>query len=158
MGRYPYQMGTRRRHDNLMRVAFYNYDANALHAKLLFHELNAGLGNTITTFDEMAEFTVNGNTVGIVSLNIGDYEVYLDIYAPGCQFTRGVLRRFFNHVFAIHPRATAIVAAENAHCQQFLLRVGFQKEGVLRRAFDGHQDAIYFGILEEDWAASPLAK
>lgn len=124
----------------------------------LFTKLNAGLGYSLDSFAEIAEFFQNGKTVGIVALNISPHEIYLDVYAPECNFTRSALGQFFDHVFSICPRATAIVSSENKQCQKFLARLGFVCEGRARRSFDGKADSLFYGLLIADWKKSRYYK
>lgn len=139
-----------------MKVIIHKKDSDI--SKALFAKLNSRLGYTIDGFDEIVEFNDNGKPVGIVTINICPYEVYLDIYAPGFQLTRSAIATFFEHAFAHRPRLTCIVSSRNTHCRQFLLRLGFQLEGRKRCAFDGINDELYFGMLYEDWINTRWAK
>jgi RimJ/RimL family protein N-acetyltransferase len=47
-------------------------------------------------------------------------------------------------------RCTARVAESNARARRFLSRLGFREEGRLRRAFDGEEDMLVYGVLRED--------
>lgn len=47
-------------------------------------------------------------------------------------------------------RITAIVREGNARSIRLVERVGFRKEGVCRRAYNGKTNAIIFGMLRED--------
>jgi RimJ/RimL family protein N-acetyltransferase len=47
-------------------------------------------------------------------------------------------------------RCTARVAEGNAQARSFLTRLGFREEGRLRRAFDGEEDMMIYGVLREE--------
>lgn len=58
-------------------------------------------------------------------------------------------------------RLTAWANTRNGRSQTALERVGFRREGVLRgwhRHGDARHDVVVFGMLREDWEASPLAE
>ena len=73
-------------------------------------------------------------------------------------FTRETFREIIEHCFATARRITAIVAADNERSRKFMEGVGFILEGTLRRGFDGRRDALYYGMLEEDYKKSKLNK
>jgi [ribosomal protein S5]-alanine N-acetyltransferase len=58
-------------------------------------------------------------------------------------------------------RVTAWANTRNGRSQVALERVGFRREGVLRgwhRHGDARHDVVVFGMLREEWKASPLAE
>ena len=58
-------------------------------------------------------------------------------------------------------RLTAWANTRNGRSQVALERVGFRREGVLRgwhRHGDARHDVVVFGMLREQWEASPLAE
>jgi ribosomal-protein-alanine N-acetyltransferase len=58
-------------------------------------------------------------------------------------------------------RVTAWANTRNGRSQVALERVGFRREGVLRgwhRHGDARHDVVVFGMLREQWEASPLAE
>jgi [ribosomal protein S5]-alanine N-acetyltransferase len=58
-------------------------------------------------------------------------------------------------------RLTAWANTRNGRSQVALERVGFRREGVLRgwhRHGDTRHDVVVFGMLREEWEASPLAE
>jgi [ribosomal protein S5]-alanine N-acetyltransferase len=58
-------------------------------------------------------------------------------------------------------RVTAWANTRNGRSQVALERVGFHREGVLRgwhRHGDARHDVVVFGMLREQWEASPLAE
>jgi ribosomal-protein-alanine N-acetyltransferase len=57
-------------------------------------------------------------------------------------------------------RLGAYADVENGRSQRALERLGFAREGLLRRWHrhgDGAHDVYVYGLLREEWAASPLA-
>lgn len=120
-----------------------------------FSILKEKLNNQITKFDEIITITQNHQPVAFISVNITRWEIYVDIYADNCRWTRGILHTIFDHLFNTRRRVTAIVSSENKKCQKFMKQLGFKREGTLRRAFDGTHDEIYFGFLYSDYQKSP---
>jgi RimJ/RimL family protein N-acetyltransferase len=63
--------------------------------------------------------------------------------------TRGSLRGIL--FYPLHTlglqRCTARTAESNTAAQSFLKRLGFREEGRLRRAFDGKEDMMVYGVL-----------
>jgi RimJ/RimL family protein N-acetyltransferase len=47
-------------------------------------------------------------------------------------------------------RCTARTAESNTQARDFLTRLGFREEGRLRRAFDGKEDVMIYGVLREE--------
>ena len=47
-------------------------------------------------------------------------------------------------------RLTALIARDNARAARLLQGLGFKREGVLRRAYDGTADALVYGMLREE--------
>ncbi len=66
--------------------------------------------------------------------------------------TRSVLRGIFSYPFGQLgcTRVTAITEVMNHPAREFLCRLGFQEEGVLRKWFPGPRDAVIFGMLAEE--------
>lgn len=46
-------------------------------------------------------------------------------------------------------RVTCEIAADNERAQSFVERLGFLREGYLKRRFDGHRDAVVYGLTAE---------
>ncbi len=71
--------------------------------------------------------------------------------------TQGILRALFGYAFVNNgcQRVTAWVAGSNARSRRLLGGLGFRQEGVMRRAL-GEDDAVVFGLLEEEWRAGPF--
>lgn len=63
-----------------------------------------------------------------------------------------ILRRLFSYPF--HQlgviRLTSIVARKNKRCRKFCIGLGWKLEGVVRKAYDGKDDAVLYGMLEQD--------
>ena len=66
--------------------------------------------------------------------------------------TRKVLRALFDYPFQRVgvDRFQALTKMSNDEAQSFLLRVGFKSEGVMRRYWDGTEDAIVFSMLRAE--------
>ena len=47
-------------------------------------------------------------------------------------------------------RVTVVCRRQNKSTRALSLRLGFREEGVLRKAWDGIDDAVFYGMLEED--------
>lgn len=63
-----------------------------------------------------------------------------------------ILRRLFGYPFNQLGvvRLTCIVGRKNKRCRKFCEGLGWKLEGVIRRAYDGREDAVIFGMLRED--------
>lgn len=77
---------------------------------------------------------------------------------PG-GISRGLIRELGWYAFGALAcnRVTARVVASNTACLRMLERVGFVREGVLRRAEDGH-DVVVMGLLKEDYQRGKFAE
>ncbi len=71
--------------------------------------------------------------------------------AVGGGITRGLIRQLARYVFIECGcnRITAKVAVSNARSIALMTRLGFQREGLMRKADNG-EDSIIFGLLPED--------
>ena len=65
---------------------------------------------------------------------------------------RGMVRTLFAYPFAQLgcARLSSLTAHGNARARKLLTGLGFTHEGVLRRGFDGAEDALIFGMLREE--------
>jgi RimJ/RimL family protein N-acetyltransferase len=52
-------------------------------------------------------------------------------------------------------RVTAATPRKATSTRQFLEKLGFRREGVMRRGF-GNDDAVVYGLLAKEWARSPF--
>jgi hypothetical protein len=64
--------------------------------------------------------------------------------------TRRLLRGIFQALFSKARRVTALVEPSNHAAQSIVVRLGFVYEGFVRRGLDGEQDALLYGMLQED--------
>lgn len=80
-----------------------------------------------------------------------DIEISLAADNPSWAHPR-TLRRLFAYPFYQLgvARLTCVIAADNARCRRFTEGLGWKLEGIHRKAFDGQQDAISYGMLPED--------
>lgn len=128
----------------------------------IFGWLNVNLGLTLTGYDFIAYKTDPfDHIIWAAAITQGLHEVFIDHAARNYATTwagRELLNRVFAFCFSLAPRITCHVSAENFKSINFMNRVGFVKEGQLRRAFDRNTDTIVFGMLEEDWYKSPFFK
>lgn len=71
--------------------------------------------------------------------------------SPLC-WSRGFLRPIFKYPFSQLgcERVTAFTSVKNQSARTFLARIGFQQEGILRRAFTHGDDAVCYGMLREE--------
>ena len=63
-----------------------------------------------------------------------------------------VLRRLFEYPFEQLDcvRLTAIIREGNAASERMVRHMGFRKEGVMRRAWDGKSNALVYGMLKSE--------
>lgn len=66
--------------------------------------------------------------------------------------SRRTLKNFFWYPFIQLGcvRVTAIVAKKNKKVRKFVERVGFKQEGVMRKAMNGVEDAVIYGMLSRE--------
>lgn len=71
--------------------------------------------------------------------------------------SRGRLRQIFDTVFSKWDcrRATAITTGKNQKSRKFLKRLGFRREGIMKKFFSNKEDMYIFGMLKENckWVA-----
>ena len=84
-------------------------------------------------------------------LEAGDIEITAAFSTPAwCSpaMFRGIL--FYPlHTLGLQ-RCTARTAESNTQARDFLARLGFREEGRLRRAFDGKEDMMIYGVLRDE--------
>lgn len=80
-----------------------------------------------------------------------DIEVSLAADSPSWAHP-AILRRLFGYPFNQLGvvRLTCIVGRKNKRCRRFSEGLGWKLEGVVRRAYDGREDACLYGMLRED--------
>ena len=64
--------------------------------------------------------------------------------------SRHLLTSLFKAVFTRATRITALVSPGNRNALRQVGRMGFRQEGYQRRAYDGVNDAVVFGLLPEE--------
>lgn len=74
---------------------------------------------------------------------------------PGFYLSRAAISMFLRYPFGQLKcaRVTAATPRRATSTRQFLEKLGFKREGVLRRRF-GTDDAVVYGILAKEWARS----
>lgn len=74
---------------------------------------------------------------------------------PGFYLSRSAISALLRYPFAELNcvRVTAVTPLKATSTRQFLEKLGFKREGVLRRAF-GTDDAVVYGMLAKEWARS----
>lgn len=122
---------------------------------MLEHHIGPIDPNSIT----MGRF-VDGQPVCLVSfgnLRRGDVEI-MGWARPG-GVDRGIIRALAAYVFQTLGvnRVTARAVVSNTDSQRILTRLGFRREGLIRRADDG-EDVLIFGLLPEELRHVRLTK
>ena len=66
--------------------------------------------------------------------------------------TRRTLREIFSYPFVQLQvdRLQAITARTNHNTRKLLKRLGFKHEGVMRRSYNGHEDAFVYSMLPDE--------
>lgn len=74
---------------------------------------------------------------------------------PGLYLSRSAISALLRYPFIELNcvRVTAVTPLKATSTRQFLEKLGFKREGVLRRAF-GTDDAVVYGMLAKEWARS----
>lgn len=77
-------------------------------------------------------------------------EIELSVYGRGC-WTRRVIRAVFDALFntMLCARVTVHVRASNREAEDLASRLGFKREGIVRRKY-GNEDGILMGMLREE--------
>ena len=90
---------------------------------------------------------------GIVFNQYTNFDINITIAASSPYWcNRSVLRTISDHVFNQWgcKRASALVAKKNKRCRKFLEGMGFKLEGCKRKAFDGAQDLMLYGMMKDE--------
>lgn len=103
-----------------------------------------------------------GFLVVVVLSNFTNRNIDLHIAAhPSIKWaTPGLAKELFNAVFSYcfeklkAVRLTGLIKSSNRSCRRFVERLGFQLEGVMRKAFNDDDLCIY-GFLDEEFATHP---
>lgn len=87
-----------------------------------------------------------------------DIEVSLAADSPRWAHP-ATLRRLFRYPFVQLglPRLTCITARKNKRARKLIEGMGWKLEGKCRRAYDGVQDAMIYGMLADDCRFKPEA-
>lgn len=86
--------------------------------------------------------------------DFGDIEISFAM-RPGFYLSRSAISMFLRYPFGQLEcsRVTAATPRKATSTRQFLEKLGFKREGVLRRRF-GTDDAVVYGILAKEWNRS----
>lgn len=95
---------------------------------------------------------------GVIYSNFHGHDIQMTIASIDPNWcNRAVLRCLFNYPFVQLEcqRVTALIAKRNKRARALVERLGFRMEGVHRRAMDGRQDSVSYGLLNEEckWIA-----
>jgi RimJ/RimL family protein N-acetyltransferase len=101
----------------------------------------------------LASLDSSGQLLGVVVYTtFTEWGCEMSVAAASPKFLNSsTLKSFFGYPFLQlqHSRVTAIVAASNQHSLDFVQRLGFKPEGLLRKWY-GDQDGHIFGMLKEE--------
>ncbi len=80
-----------------------------------------------------------------------DIEVTLAADSPAWAHP-AILRRLFSFPFyqLQVARLTCVVSRKNKRCRKLVEGMGWRLEGTIRRAYDGHTDAMIYGMLPSE--------
>ncbi len=86
--------------------------------------------------------------------DFGDIEISFAM-RPGFYLSRSAISTLLRYPFGQLKctRVTAATPRRATSTRQFLEKLGFKREGVLRRRF-GTDDAVVYGLLAKDWSRS----
>ena len=109
-----------------------------------------------TPFIGFGVFTEGGVFVaGVVASNFRGTDCEISMAAETANWARkGIMRIIFEYIFYRNNcnRCTCVVknVRESKRTRRFLEGIGFVLEGNMRRAYDGQNDALIYGLLRED--------
>jgi hypothetical protein len=115
-----------------------------------------GIPVTNTPYVGFAVFDADGDFVaGVVVSNFRETDCEISMAAETPNWARkGVIKYILGYIFdtLVCVRCTCIVKSgkDSKRTQRFLRGLGFVLEGNLRRAYDGSNDALVFGLLSEE--------
>lgn len=96
----------------------------------------------------------NKLVAGVVFQNQrGDVDIEVVIAATDASWAYpATLRTIFNYPFVQLGlvRMTAIIGRKNKRSRRFCEGLGFKQEGCIRRALNGRQDAMIYGLLRNE--------
>lgn len=90
---------------------------------------------------------------GLVMTDYRGFDAHLSIYLDGKRFIgkqslTDLMRWTFDRLGL--RRVTCFIRPDNTVSRRFVERIGFKREGVLRKGYDGTHDALIFGMTRED--------
>lgn len=124
--------------------------------ELVSEYVAAQLGTTSELEQVAIGIARKGYLIGGVTFHSHDpgRDIIMALYIddPGCMCRRDLVRQVLDYPFLQLglKRVTAGVDKTNERCQKLLRGLGFQVEGVKRRAGTGGTDQLIFGLLKED--------
>jgi RimJ/RimL family protein N-acetyltransferase len=90
---------------------------------------------------------------GVVYNNYNHHDIHANYAFDSPKWcTRPVLRTLFAYPFGQLGcvRMTALIGRKNRHARKMILRLGFRLEGVHRKAADGREDCVSYGLLARE--------
>lgn len=107
----------------------------------------------VQSFDNSVAFGVldNGEIVGgVVFNNYRGFDIHMSA-ALDAPLTRQSLRTLCGYAFGQLEvrRVTSITGKKNRKARRALRIIGFTEEGTCKRALDGENDAVVYGLLRE---------
>jgi RimJ/RimL family protein N-acetyltransferase len=120
----------------------------------IFKWINDGLGGNLLGYNYVAAILKDEKIIAGINFIEGQNECILDIYSIDPTWcTREHLAKIFDFAFYElgYVRCSAIVAEDNEHTLKFLAKLGFKQEGIIRKGFDGVKNAVYNGLLREEF-------
>ena len=110
--------------------------------------LQPGMFQAFAVFNALDEFIG-----GVVITNFREYDCEISCASEtSMAWADGVMRAVFAYIFVQLKcvRCTSITKKGNRKARNFLEALGFVLEGNLRRAYDGQQDALIYGLLASE--------
>lgn len=96
---------------------------------------------------------------GVVYHEYRGFDVWLSMAADSPAWAqRGTIYALMAYPFEQMGvrRVTTFIGKQNKRARAFNRGLGFKEEGVLKHAYDGHEDACVYGLTREDWQASAI--
>ncbi len=122
-------------------------------ANCYFGFLNVNLGMTLTNYNYICISKDSKNRLlWVCSITLGNNELFIDHYSTNPYFlTRKLIQEFFDFCFSLKERCSCIISEDNYKSRKLVERLGFKQEGIIRKGFDGEKDAIYYGLLKDEF-------
>lgn len=96
---------------------------------------------------------VTANGAGAVVYDCHDgVNMHMHVAGEGYWLTREALAEYFGYPFlrAGCRRVTAVIDAKNRKSRKFCERLGFKREGTVRKAMPNGHNAVIYGMLKEE--------